>query len=123
IFFAMWNTGYQANLAYANLGLTEAAGWRGAIIAALGFGLDASNPIANLFHGALDFVPIFHVTDIAGGICEAILSSVRGHEINEGFLVTGLLYPLTLPATIPLCQVAIGIIFGVVIGKEVFGGT
>ncbi len=48
---------------------------------------------------------------------------VRGHEINEGFLVTGLLFPLTLPPTIPLWQVALGISFGVVIGKEIFGGT
>ena len=48
---------------------------------------------------------------------------VRGHEVNEGFLVTGLLFPLTLPPTIPLWQVAVGIAFGVVIGKEVFGGT
>ena len=48
---------------------------------------------------------------------------VRKHEINEGFLVTGMLFPLTLPPTIPLWQVAIGISFGVVIGKEVFGGT
>lgn len=123
IFFAMWNTGYQANLAYAKLGLVEAAGWRGAVLSAIGIGLDPSNILANFIHGALYFVPVFLVTNIAGGICEAIFASVRGHEINEGFLVTGLLYPLTLPATIPLWQVAVGIIFGVVIGKEVFGGT
>lgn len=123
IFFAMWNIGYQANLAYAKLGLVEAAGWRGAVLSAIGIGLDPSNILANFIHGALYFVPVFLVTNIAGGICEAIFASVRGHEINEGFLVTGLLYPLTLPATIPLWQVAVGIIFGVVIGKEVFGGT
>lgn len=123
IFFAMWNTGYQANLAYAKLGLVEAAGWRGAVLSAIGIGLDPSNILANFIHGALYFVPVFLVTNIAGGICEAIFASIRGHEINEGFLVTGLLFPLTLPATIPLWQVAVGIIFGVVIGKEVFGGT
>lgn len=123
ILFAMWNTGYQANLAYSKLGLVEAAGWRGAVLSAIGIGLDPSNILANFIHGALYFVPVFLVTNIAGGICEAIFASVRGHEINEGFLVTGLLYPLTLPATIPLWQVAVGIIFGVVIGKEVFGGT
>jgi Na+-transporting NADH:ubiquinone oxidoreductase subunit B len=48
---------------------------------------------------------------------------LRGHEINEGFLVTGLLFPLTLPASIPLWQVAVGIAFGVIVAKEVFGGT
>src|SRR5690606_3153698 len=123
ILFAMWNTGYQANLAYSKLGLVEAAGWRGAVLSAIGIGLDPSNILANFIHGALYFVPVFLVTNIAGGICEAIFASVRGHEINEGFLVTGMLFPLTLPATIPLWQVAVGIIFGVVIGKEVFGGT
>ena len=59
----------------------------------------------------------------AGGICEVIFSIVRGHEVNEGFLVTGLLFPLTLPPNIPLWQVALGIMFGVVVGKEIFGGT
>ncbi len=60
---------------------------------------------------------------IVGGHLELVFSVMRGHEINEGFLVTGLLFPLTLPPTIPLWQVALGIAFGVVIGKEVFGGT
>ena len=69
------------------------------------------------------FVPIFLVTNIVGGICEVIFATVRKHEVNEGFLVTGLLFPLTLPATIPLWQVAVGIAFGVVVGKEIFGGT
>ena len=58
-----------------------------------------------------------------GGTWEAIFSIVRRHEINEGFLVTSMLFPLTLPPTIPLWQAALGITFGVVIGKEVFGGT
>jgi len=50
-------------------------------------------------------------------------ATVRGHEVTEGLLITGLLFPLTLPPTIPLWQVALGISFGVVMGKEVFGGT
>lgn len=123
IMFAMWNTGHQANTALAQLGLEQATGWRGDILAMIGLGIDPSNILACFMHGALYFVPIFLVTNIAGGICEAIFSSIRKHEINEGFLVTGILYPLTLPATIPLWQVAVGIIFGVVIGKEIFGGT
>ena len=60
---------------------------------------------------------------VVGGHCELAFSIIRKHEINEGFLVTGMLFPLTLPPTIPLWQVALGIIFGVVIGKEIFGGT
>ena len=74
-------------------------------------------------YGLLYFLPIFLVTQIAGGICEVVFAVVRKHEINEGFLVTGILYPLTLPPNIPLWQVALGIIFGVVMGKEIFGGT
>ena len=66
---------------------------------------------------------LFLVTNIVGGLWEGLFASVRRHEINEGFLVTGLLFPLTLPPTIPLWQVAVGISFGVVIGKEIFGGT
>ncbi len=68
-------------------------------------------------------VPIVIVSYAVGGVWELLFAVVRKHEINEGFLVTGLLFPLTLPPTIPLWQVAVGISFGVVIGKEVFGGT
>ncbi len=81
------------------------------------------NLFYNFLHGALYFGPVFLVTQIAGGTWEVIFCCIRKHEINEGFLVTGMLFPLTLPATIPLWQVALGISFGVVIGKEVFGGT
>ena len=123
IFMAMYNTGLQANLGLQSIGATEVSGWRGSILALLGVGIDPSNIIGNLIHGFLYFFPIFLVTNIAGGFWEVIFATVRKHEINEGFLVTGLLFPLTLPATIPLWQVAIGISFGVVIGKEIFGGT
>ena len=58
-----------------------------------------------------------------GGLWEVLFACVRKHDVNEGFLVTGLLFPLTLPPTVPLWQVALGISFGVVLGKEVFGGT
>jgi len=123
IFMALWNTGYQVNLAMAKLGLDSAGGWRGVVIDILEIGYDPGSFLANIFHGALYFLPVYLVTMIVGGTLEAIFSIIRKHEINEGFLVTGLLFPLTLPPTIPLWQVALGIAFGVVIGKEVFGGT
>jgi Na+-transporting NADH:ubiquinone oxidoreductase subunit B len=123
ILMALFNTGYQAQLALNSLGLSEVQGWRGQIFHLVGFGLDPANPLACLFLGALYFVPVFLVANIAGGLCEVVFSCIRKHEINEGFLVTGMLYPLTLPPTIPLWQVAVGIAFGVVIGKEIFGGT
>ena len=123
ILMAMWNTGYQANLVLAKMDLSSAGGWRGAVIDALEIGYNPGSMLANFFHGALYFLPIFLVCNIVGGTWEALFSIVRKHEINEGFLVTGMLFPLILPATIPLWQVAVGISFGVVIGKEVFGGT
>lgn len=73
--------------------------------------------------GLLKVLPIIIVAYAAGGFWEALFAVVRKHEINEGFLVTGILYALILPPTIPLWQVAVGISFGVVIGKEIFGGT
>lgn len=123
ILFALYNTGFQANTALASMGATAVEGWRGAILSGLGMTLDPANHLANVLHGLLYFLPVFLVTNLVGGFWEAIFAAVRGHEINEGFLVTGLLFPLILPPSIPLWQVAIGISFGVVIGKEVFGGT
>ena len=123
IIMAMWNAGYQANIALASMGLETAGGWRGVIIDSMEIGYNSNSFVANIFHGALCFLPVFLVCQIAGGFWESLFSIVRRHEINEGFLVTGMLFPLTLPPTIPLWQVAIGISFGVVIGKEIFGGT
>jgi Na+-transporting NADH:ubiquinone oxidoreductase subunit B len=73
--------------------------------------------------GLLYFLPIYIVTMVVGLFWEVLFAGVRNHEVNEGFFVTGWLYALILPATIPLWQVAVGITFGVILGKEVFGGT
>ncbi|TMV06997.1 NADH:ubiquinone reductase (Na(+)-transporting) subunit B [Ruegeria sediminis] len=123
ILWGMWNTGYQANSALAVMGSEAATGWRIAILQAFGISLDPASAFGNVMHGLLYFLPIYITTLVAGGIFEVIFATVRGHEVNEGFLVTSMLYTLILPATTPLWQVALGIIFGVVIGKEVFGGT
>ena len=121
-FMAMWNTGFQANSAMQFTG-GAVEGWRGALLAMLGYNADPSSMVDNLMLGAAWFIPIYLVTNIVGGMWEALFSIVRGHEINEGFLVTGSLFPLICPPTLPLWQVALGISFGVVIGKEIFGGT
>jgi len=76
-----------------------------------------------LIDGAIKVIPILMVTYMAGGFWEGLFAIMRKHEINEGFLVTGFLYALILPPSIPLWMVAAGISFGVVIGKEIFGGT
>ncbi|MEM6512478.1 MAG: NADH:ubiquinone reductase (Na(+)-transporting) subunit B [Pseudomonadota bacterium] len=120
ILFGLYNVGLQTNLAIETYGTT---GWRAWLMAASGIGLDAGNPFANVMHGLLYFLPIYLTTLIFGGICEVVFATVRGHEVNEGFLVTSMLYTLIMPPDAPLWQVALGIMFGVVIGKEVFGGS
>jgi Na+-transporting NADH:ubiquinone oxidoreductase subunit B len=89
----------------------------------LGLGYSPDSILSCFVHGALYFLPVYIVTLAAGGFWEVLFAIVRKHEVNEGFFVTSLLFPLTLPPLIPLWQVALGISFGVVIGKEVFGGT
>jgi Na+-transporting NADH:ubiquinone oxidoreductase subunit B len=123
VIMALYNTGYQANLIFSKLGRLAASGWRINILTALGVGFDPNSILANIFHGALYFLPVYIVTMAVGGFWEVLFAVVRKHEIQEGFLVTGLLFPLILPPAIPLWQVAIGISFGIVIGKEVFGGV
>jgi len=120
ILFGWYNTGLQVNTAIATHG---ASGWRSGIIEFFGIGFDANSLFANMFHGALYFFPIYITTLVAGGLWEVLFATIRRHEVNEGFLVTSMLYTLILPPDVPLWQVAIGISFGVVIGKEVFGGT
>ena len=123
VLMALWNTGYQANTAMQAMGVESAPGWRGAVLESLGLGYAPSGFWAAVTHGALYFIPIYIVTMTVGGLWELLFGIVRRHEVNEGFLVTGLLFPLTLPPTIPLWQVALGVSFGVVVGKEIFGGT
>ena len=101
IFMGIYNAGYQIQIAKG----LEVSLWGAMAL------------------GAWKVLPIIIVTYAVGGFWEALFAILRKHEINEGFLVTGILFALTLPPTIPLWQVAVGISFGVVIGKEIFGGT
>jgi len=122
IAMALYNTGYQAHLAISQ-GAAPLGRWQTAAMEAMGLPFDPGSVWACVVHGALYFVPVLVVTFAVGGFWEVLFASVRRHEVNEGFLVTGFLYPLILPATIPLWQAALGITFGVVLGKEIFGGT
>lgn len=99
--FGIYNAGYQSHLAS---------------------GLPV-NIISVFLRGLTIFLPIVFVSYTVGFFWEIVFSSIRKKPISEGFLVTGLLFPLTLPPTIPLWQVAVGVSFGIVIGKEIFGGT
>ncbi|SFB88455.1 Na+-transporting NADH:ubiquinone oxidoreductase subunit B [Microbulbifer thermotolerans] len=122
MFYGMWNVGFQANTIIEGMSNPELSGWRHAIIGALG-GYDPNSTWDNFLHGAVYFLPIYFVTFVVGGFWEVLFAAVRGHEVNEGFFVTSILFALTCPPDLPLWLVAMGISFGVVIGKEVFGGT
>ena len=99
--FGMWNVGHQHFLA---LGQTATLGEK-------------------FWIGALQVMPIVVVSYATGLGVEFIFSTLRRHPVNEGFLVTGMLIPLVMPASIPLWQVAVATIFAVIIAKEAFGGT
>jgi len=122
LLMALYNTGYQANLAISQ-GATPIDDWHTALYTAMGFGFDPTSFFGNLMYGAIWFLPVFLVTAIIGGNIEVGTAILRKHEVNEGFLVTMFLFPLVLPPTIPLWQVALGIAFAVILAKEVFGGT
>ena len=120
MFYGMYNLGFQATDVMAAGASVD--GWHGWLIELLG-GYDASNLWHCFWYGAVFFIPIYAVTFVVGGFWEVLFAMKRGHEVNEGFFVTSILFALICPPDIPLWQVAIGISFGVVIGKEVFGGT
>ncbi len=122
MFAGMYFVGAQALGAMDAMGVDSLAGWRGWIVEAIA-GYDATSIWHCFVYGAVFFIPIYAVTFIVGAFWEILFSIVRGHEINEGFFVTSILFALVMPATIPLWQVALGISFGIVIGKEIFGGT
>lgn len=119
IFMACWNTGYQVLHAAGGI----APGWRGAVFSSLGLEANAHSVVAAIVLGSLYFLPLYLISNLAGGFWEILFSLVRKKPINEGFLVTGVLYPLILPPDIPYGIAVLGISFGVVMAKEVFGGT
>lgn len=123
MFVGMYNVGLQAQLALV-AGFATPDVWQVSLFSMFGTELTVNSTWPTLmWYGACFFLPIYAVTFAIGGIWEVLFASIRGHEVNEGFFVTSILFALTLPATIPLWMVALGITFGVVVAKEVFGGT
>ena len=122
MFYGMYNVGWQALSHIASSGVTPDGDWHYAIIG-LFSSFNAGSIWDCMVYGAVYFFPIYIVTFAVGITWEVIFAVKRGHEINEGFFVTSILFALICPPTIPLWQVALGISFGVVLGKEVFGGT
>jgi Na+-transporting NADH:ubiquinone oxidoreductase subunit B len=120
MFYGMYNLGFQANDAIAAGQSVDS--WRGWLIDLVG-GYDASSVWDCFWYGAVFFLPIYITTFLVGISWEILFAIKRGHEVNEGFFVTSILFALICPPDVPLWQVALGISFGVVLGKEVFGGT
>ncbi len=121
MFYGMYNLGLQSNtiLVAGGGALND---WHAPVVSWLA-GNDPGSLWDCFWFGAVYFVPIYVVTFVVGIAWEILFAIKRGHELNEGFFVTSILFALVCPPNIPLWQVAIGISFGVVIGKEVFGGT
>lgn len=122
MFYGMYNVGYQANMAMINMGVEGLDGWRGMLLGLVA-GHNPESIWDNFWYGAVHYIPIYATVFIVGGFWEVMFAVKRGHEINEGFFVTSILFALIVPATLPLWQAALGISFGVIVGKEVFGGT
>lgn len=123
VFMAMFNTGLQANLALDPAKLGALSDWRHDVIALLGVGYSPQSFTANIVHGSLYFWPLYIVTMVVGLGIEVAFAVIRKMEVNEGFFVTGILFPLICPPETPLWQAALAVAFAVVLAKEVFGGT
>ncbi|MGI9294535.1 MAG: RnfABCDGE type electron transport complex subunit D [Pseudomonadales bacterium] len=118
----LWNLGEQTNFAMAQIGMTEAPGWRGTIMAAFGLGYNPQNVVACFFHGFLYFLPIFLVALLTGAFWESIFAQLRRRPVDEGLLAMAWLFALIMPATVPMYAVVLGMSFGIVVGKGIYGG-
>lgn len=125
ILMAIWNTGLQ-KMVYGSgnyLLMKEYLSSSDSFQGYFNFVLKEGRYGTILLNGALAFFPLMLISYLVGGLCEMVSACIKGHEISEGFLVTGMLYPLILPPTMPYWMAALGIAFGVIVGKELFGGT
>jgi Na+-transporting NADH:ubiquinone oxidoreductase subunit B len=125
ILMAIWNTGMQS-FVYTSFDyklMNEYLASSTTLDGYIDFALKNNRYLTILKEGAIAFLPIVLISYAVGGLCEALFAIVRGHEITEGLLVTGILYAMILPPTIPYWMTAIGVATGVILGKEVFGGS
>lgn len=130
MFWGMYNVGNQAMpvlldmYSGAELQQVIAGDWhyRLAELIGVSFTQDAGW-VSKMLFGAVYFLPIYAVIFIMGGFWEVLFAVIRGHEINEGFFITSILLALIVPPTLPLWQAALAVTFGVVVAKEIFGGT
>lgn len=128
VFYGMYNVGHQSINAILSMNTTvealAAKDWHYALVQMLGLDVSATAGIGSkIALGAVFFLPIYLTVFALGSLIEIIFAVVRGHEVNEGLFVTTILFALIVPPTLPLWQAALGITFGLVVAKEVFGGV
>ena len=129
MFWGMYNVGHQAVMGLsatysgAELLAVIEENWRLAWAFGSAEALTSSGWLSQMWLGALYFLPVYATVFVVGGFWEVLFAIVRKHEVNEGFFVSSVLFALILPPTIPLWQAALGITFGIVVAKEIFGGT
>jgi len=119
----LWSLGRQTNHAIAVLELESVPGWRASLLEFLGFGFDVSSLPDCFMHGLVYFLPILLIALLVGAVWESIFAVLRRKPLDEGLLVIAWFFALMMPATVPLYQVALGMSFGIVIGKLIFGGS
>ena len=118
-----WSLGHQTNLAIADFQLESVPGWRAWLLNQAGIGFDASSVMGCFTHGLLYFLPIFMVALLVGAFWQALFATVRKRQPDEGLLVIAWFLALMMPATAPMYQVAMGMTFGIVVGKLIYGGS
>jgi Na+-transporting NADH:ubiquinone oxidoreductase subunit B len=129
MFWGMYNIGNQAVQALAvsytpsELEQVIASNWRYLIAFGSLQNIEQADWISKMALGACYFFPVYATVFVVGGFWEVLFAIIRKHEVNEGFFVSSVLFSLILPPTIPLWQAALGITFGIVVAKEIFGGT
>lgn len=119
----LWSLGHQTNMAIADFQLEEVTGWRGWLLTQSGIGFDAESISACLVHGLLYFIPVLAVALAVGAFWESLFATLRRKPVDEGLLAIAWLFALIVPATIPMYQVALGMTFGIVVGKLIYGGS
>jgi Na+-transporting NADH:ubiquinone oxidoreductase subunit B len=123
VLVGIYNTGYQASVRMAGAGMEAAPDWHDLVISALGTGYSPAGFVAPLVHGLLFFLPVLGTALIAGGFWETVFVRARNGGRTGDFVLVALLFSLSMPPSVPLWQVALGMSFGIVVGKEIFGGT
>jgi Na+-transporting NADH:ubiquinone oxidoreductase subunit B len=119
----LWSLGHQTNMAIADFQLEDVAGWRGWLLTQSSIGFDPASIGACITHGLLYFLPVITVALLVGAFWETLFATIRKKPLDEGLLAIAWLFALMMPATVPMYQVALGMTFGIIFGKLIYGGS